>query len=34
MLGCIVCGAIGLAVGATLGLVLMAMLNYGRSEDD
>lgn len=34
MLGCIVCGAIGFAVGGLAGLLLMAMLYYGRSEDD
>lgn len=34
MLDCIICGALGFAVGGVLGLLLMAMLNYGRSEED
>jgi hypothetical protein len=34
MLWCIVCGAIGFAIGAVLGMLLMSLLNYGRSEDD
>lgn len=34
MLACLVCGAIGFAFGGLLGLLLMAMLFYGRSKDD
>ena len=34
MFACLVCGAAGFALGAMLGLLLMALLFYGRSEED
>lgn len=34
MFACLVCGAAGFAIGGVLALLLMALLFYGRSEDD
>lgn len=34
MLGCLICGALGFAVGAVLMGLLMALLYVGRSEED
>lgn len=34
MLACLICGAIGLALGAMLMGVLMALLYVGRSTED
>ena len=34
MLDCLVCGALGFAFGGVVGLLLMALLYYGKSDDD
>ncbi len=33
-LPCLICGVVGFAVGGVLGLLLMALLFYGRSGED